>query len=72
MISQASYVGKLLERAGMADCKSAHTPMEAHYQLSNDSEGTPVDATFYRSIIGCSSYILHTPLDITFAVGFLR
>jgi hypothetical protein len=70
-VSQGAYASKLLERAGMADCNSTRTPMEARCQLSKDSKEAPVDATFYRSIIGSLRYLVNTRPDIAFAVGFL-
>ena len=70
-ISQAAYASKLLEKAGMAGCNPVRAPMEARCQLSKDSKEEPVDATFYRSIIGSLRYLVHTRADITFAVGFL-
>uniref|UniRef100_A0ACD6AP94 Uncharacterized protein n=1 Tax=Avena sativa TaxID=4498 RepID=A0ACD6AP94_AVESA len=70
-ITQAAYASKLLDKAGMAGCNAAHTPMEARCQLSKDSKETPVDATFYHSVIGSLRYLVHTRPDIAFAVGFL-
>jgi hypothetical protein len=70
-VSQGAYASKLLERAGMADCNSTRTPMEARCQLSKDSKEAPVDTTFYRSIIGSLRYLVNTRPDIAFAVGFL-
>lgn len=67
-ITQAAYATKLLDKAG---CNATHTPMEARCQLSKESKETPVDATFYRSIIGSLRYLVHTRPDISFAVGFL-
>jgi hypothetical protein len=46
------YAKKILEMAGMADCKAAATPMEERLMLSRDSTPEEVDVTLYRRIIG--------------------
>ncbi|KAG6490408.1 hypothetical protein ZIOFF_051704 [Zingiber officinale] len=38
-------------------------------QLHKDLEGTSVDATDYRRIIGCLRYLLHTRSDLSYSVG---
>lgn len=70
-ITQAAYAGKQLERAGMAGCHATHSIMEARCKVSKDNKEKPVDATFYRTVIGSLRYLVHTWLDISFAVGFL-
>ncbi|OAE34467.1 hypothetical protein AXG93_3472s1020 [Marchantia polymorpha subsp. ruderalis] len=70
-LSQAGYAGKLLERAGMAECNPALVPMEPQLKLSKDSKNPVTDATFYRSIVGCLRYLVHTRPDISFAVGYV-
>jgi hypothetical protein len=51
-LGQRAYARKLLERAGMANCKPAATPMEEWIKLSKQSATEKVDATHYRSIVG--------------------
>jgi hypothetical protein len=70
-LCQAAYGRKLLERAGLEDCNSCTTPMEARLKLSKESTANLVDKSHYRSIIGGLRYLTHTRPDITFAVGFL-
>ncbi|OAE22678.1 hypothetical protein AXG93_2675s1110 [Marchantia polymorpha subsp. ruderalis] len=70
-LSQAGYAGKLLELAGMAECNPALVPMEPRLKLSKDSKNPATDATFYRSIVGCLRYLMHTWLDISFAVRYV-
>jgi len=70
-ITQAAYASKLLDKARMAGCNAVHMPLEARCQPSKDSKETPVDATFYRSVIGSLRYLVHTRPDIAFVVGFL-
>jgi hypothetical protein len=71
-ISQGAYTSRLLDKPGMTDCNSVRTPKEARCQLSNDIKEAPVDANFYRSIIGSLRYLVNTRPDIAFAVGYLN
>uniref|UniRef100_A0ACD5U8P7 Uncharacterized protein n=1 Tax=Avena sativa TaxID=4498 RepID=A0ACD5U8P7_AVESA len=68
---QSSFATKLLEKAGMADCNTVHTPMESRLKLSKQSSNPAVDVTLYRSIIGSLRYLVHTRPDISFAVGMV-
>ncbi|KAG6501180.1 hypothetical protein ZIOFF_041052 [Zingiber officinale] len=43
--------------------------MEPKTQLHKDLEGTPVDATEYRRIVGYLRYLLHTRPDLSYSVG---
>jgi hypothetical protein len=56
----------------MMDSNSVRAPKEARCQLSKDSKEAPIDATFYRSIMGSLRYLVNTRPDITFAVGYLN
>jgi hypothetical protein len=71
VISQANYAKKLLQKAGMEDCNPCAVPMESRLKLSKTGDGEPVDATFFRSIVGSLRYLVHTRPDITFAVGYV-
>jgi hypothetical protein len=70
-LGQAAYAGKLLDKAGMGDCNPVHVPMEPRLKLSKKSSNPPVDATFYRIIVGSLRYLVHTRPDIAFAVGYV-
>lgn len=59
-LHEAHYAKKILEMAGMADCKAAATPMEERLRLSRDSKAEEVDATLYCRIIGSLRYLVHT------------
>jgi histone deacetylase 1/2 len=68
-LSQAQYTEDILERAGMANCKPASTPIEATPKLSA-ANGHPVDdGSFYRSITGALQYLTLTRPDIAYAVN---
>ncbi|KAH7858787.1 hypothetical protein Vadar_028059 [Vaccinium darrowii] len=70
-IKQAAYAEKLLERSGMANCNPCHVPMEARLKLSKSSTSPFVDATKYRSIVGCLRYLVHTRPDLAYSVGYV-
>ncbi|XP_066361409.1 uncharacterized mitochondrial protein AtMg00810-like [Miscanthus floridulus] len=71
MLGQSAYASKLLERSGMAECKSCVTPMEERLKPKKASTTAKVDATLYRSIVGGLRYLVHMRLDIAFAVGYV-
>jgi len=67
-LSQRQYALDLLQRAGMAECHSTSTPVDARAKLSA-SEGTPVaDPTKYRSLAGALQYLTLTRPDLAYAV----
>ncbi|XP_038890243.1 secreted RxLR effector protein 161-like [Benincasa hispida] len=43
--------------------------MEPKVQLYKDMEGAPIDATEYRSIVGCLRYLMNTRPDLSYVVG---
>ena len=70
-LGQSAYASKLLERSGMAECKPCVTPMEERLKPTKASTAAKVDAILYRSIVGGLRYLVHTRLDIVFAVGYV-
>ncbi|XP_066360981.1 uncharacterized mitochondrial protein AtMg00810-like [Miscanthus floridulus] len=70
-LDQSAYASKLLERSGMAECKPCVTPMEERLKLMKVNTTVKVDATIYRSIVSGLCYLVHTRLDIAFAVGYI-
>jgi hypothetical protein len=45
--------------------------MEARLKLSKTGNGKLVDATHYRSIVGSLRYLVHTRLEISYAIGYV-
>jgi hypothetical protein len=70
-ISQSGYARKVLDKAGMAGYNPCHTPMEPRLKLSKNSNGSPVNATEYRGLVGSLRYLVHTRPDISFVVGYV-
>jgi hypothetical protein len=67
----ARYHSDILQRAGMASCKPAPTPLSCSMKISAQV-GTPLiteDATKYHSIIGALQYPTLTCPDISFAMN---
>nr|GEV14253.1 putative reverse transcriptase domain-containing protein [Tanacetum cinerariifolium] len=51
-INQSKYVLEILNKYGMELCDHTGTPMEIKDKLNLDQNGTSIDATKYRSMIG--------------------
>nr|GEV50948.1 retrovirus-related Pol polyprotein from transposon TNT 1-94 [Tanacetum cinerariifolium] len=63
-INQSNYVLEILKKYGIESCDPVGTPMEIKDKLDLDQNGTPVDATKYRSMIGALMYITSSRPDI--------
>ena len=70
-LSQGQYARKLLERHGMANCKTAKSPIE-HLMEPSSSESSVQLKLEYNSIIGGLQYLANNSRpDISFAVNHL-
>ena len=69
-MNQNKYIGRVLERFNMSNCKPRVTPCELKTDLSNNSD--PVDLRKYHEIIGSLIYLMtYTRLDLSYVVGYL-
>nr|GEX02488.1 copia protein [Tanacetum cinerariifolium] len=66
-INQSNYVLEILKKYGMESCDLVGTPMEIKDKLDLDQNGTLVDATKYRSMIGALIYLTSSRPDIIHA-----
>ncbi|GJS57428.1 retrovirus-related pol polyprotein from transposon TNT 1-94 [Tanacetum coccineum] len=66
-INQSNYVLEILKKYGMEACDPVGTPMEIKDKLDLDQNGSPVDATKYRSMIGALMYLTLSRPDIVHA-----
>nr|GEU67012.1 uncharacterized mitochondrial protein AtMg00810-like [Tanacetum cinerariifolium] len=63
----SNYVLEILKKYGMESYDPVGTPMEIKDKLNLDQNGTPVDATKYRSMIGALMYLTSSRPDIVHA-----
>ncbi|GKA34785.1 retrovirus-related pol polyprotein from transposon TNT 1-94 [Tanacetum coccineum] len=66
-INQSNYVLEILKKYEMETCNPIGTPMEIKDKLDLDQNGTLVDATKYRSMIGALMYLTSSRPDIVHA-----
>ena len=55
----------------MSDCNASKTPMECRLKLNRDGEGTEVESTLLRKMIGCLRYLTLTRPDLVYSVSYL-
>jgi hypothetical protein len=69
-LAQGKYTVDVLKRFGMMDCKSMSTPMITNLRKLHDYDTCSdlVDPTMYRQLIGSLMYMIHTKLDICYAM----
>ncbi|PWA81315.1 ribonuclease H-like domain, Reverse transcriptase, RNA-dependent DNA polymerase [Artemisia annua] len=70
-IKQSAYATKILKKVGMLDCNETLIPMDPGTRLTKNTEGTMVNSSKYRSLIGCLRYLLHTRPDLSYSIGLL-
>nr|GEU63744.1 hypothetical protein [Tanacetum cinerariifolium] len=63
----SNYMLEILKKYGMESCDPVGIPMEIKDNLDLDQNGTPVDATKYRSMIGALIYLTSSRPDIVHA-----
>nr|GEW07257.1 hypothetical protein [Tanacetum cinerariifolium] len=63
----SKYVLEILNKYGIESCDTIGTPMEIKDKIDLDQNGTPVDATKYRSMIGALMYLTSSRPDIVYA-----
>nr|GEW35536.1 retrovirus-related Pol polyprotein from transposon TNT 1-94 [Tanacetum cinerariifolium] len=66
-INQSKYVLEILNKYGMESYDPVGTTMEIKDKLDLDQNGTPVDATKYRSMIGALMYLTSSRPDTVHA-----
>ncbi|GJR76230.1 retrovirus-related pol polyprotein from transposon TNT 1-94 [Tanacetum coccineum] len=66
-MNQSNYVLEILKKYGMETCDPIRTPMEIKEKFGLDKNGTLVDATKYRSMIGALMYLTSSRPDIVHA-----
>ncbi|KAK6164040.1 hypothetical protein DH2020_000904 [Rehmannia glutinosa] len=67
-ISQTKYTRDLMKMFGLDNKKHMKTPMGTNDKLSKDENGTPIDPTLYRSMIGSLLYLIASRPYISYSV----
>ena len=71
-ITQEGYIGRVLEKFGMSDCKPVATPMDKDKPHEREGEEEACDKMLYQQLIGSLGWIaIGTRPDISFAVFYL-
>ena len=73
-LSQHTYITRMLEKFGMADCKGAAVPVQQtlHHPPPSAEPLSQHQHALYRSMIGALLYAANTTrMDISYAVGYL-
>jgi hypothetical protein len=70
-IFQAKYVKDMLKRFRMVNCKLLVTPIATGTYLNKNDEGSCVDTTLYKILVGSLRYLTIIRHDIMFVVSFI-
>ncbi|KAH9751748.1 retrovirus-related pol polyprotein from transposon RE1 [Citrus sinensis] len=70
-LSQTKYIGDLLKKAQMLDCKGCQTPMSSTEKLVKDKGAMFENPSLYRSLVGSLQYVTLTRPEIAFTVNKL-
>jgi hypothetical protein len=72
-LSQSKYAIDVLHKFGMLNCKSMTTSMISNLKKLHDqaTSSNTEDPTIYRQIIGSLMYLVHTRLNICYAMNAL-
>jgi len=68
VLNQRKYCLDLLSDSGLLACKSAFSPMEPSYPLSESEGSLLLNPGEYRRLIGRLLYLTHTRSNISFAI----
>ena len=72
IMSQETYVKKILKQFNMENCKSRSTPCDIKQNIKQNEENIAVDAKLYRAIVGSLIYCMFiTRPDLSFSVTML-
>ncbi|GJT95153.1 retrovirus-related pol polyprotein from transposon TNT 1-94 [Tanacetum coccineum] len=67
-LNQSKYASKIIKKYGLPTSDSVDTPMVKKNKLDEDLQGTPVDATLYRGMIGSLMYLTSSRPDLIYVV----
>ncbi|GJV25930.1 retrovirus-related pol polyprotein from transposon TNT 1-94 [Tanacetum coccineum] len=67
-LNQSKYASEIIKKYGLMPSDYVDTPMVEKNKLDEDPQGTPVDATLYRGIIGSLMYLTSNRPDLIYVV----
>nr|GEU64060.1 retrovirus-related Pol polyprotein from transposon TNT 1-94 [Tanacetum cinerariifolium] len=67
-VSNKHHVHEIIKKYGLLTSESVDTPIVEKNKLYEDLQGTPVDATLYRGMIGSLMYLTSSRLDFIYAI----
>ncbi|GKF11295.1 uncharacterized mitochondrial protein-like protein, partial [Tanacetum coccineum] len=67
-LNQSKYASEIIKKYGLLSSDSVDTPMVEKNKLDEDLQGTPVDTTLYRGMIGSLMYLTSSRPDLIYAV----
>lgn len=70
-INQRKYANEVLERFGMINCNAVKNPMVPCFKAVKDEDGTCIDATIYKQMVGSLMYLTATRPDLAFVVSVI-
>lgn len=71
-ISQSKYANDVLKRFNMVKCKTSPTPSMMGLKLSKEDEGSCVDPTLFKRMVGRIMYLIATSPDIMYRVSLFK
>ena len=70
-ISQEAYAKSILKKFNMEESNVVSTPVNCGIILSRYDEGSNIDATYFKSLVGSLCFLTCTRLDILYEVGLV-
>ena len=70
-ICQRRYAQEILKQFGMDRCNSVKNPIVSGCKLSKDEEGTKVDASMFKQVVGSLMYLTATRPDLMYGVSLI-
>ena len=70
-VSQKKYAEDMLKKFGMEECNAVRNPMVPGNRLTKDGDGTSVDPTSFKQLVGCLRYLTATRPDLIYSVNLV-
>jgi hypothetical protein len=71
VMHQQKYIGEILEKFEMTDCKPILNPSDTNVKLDECADEEGVDPTLFRQMIGSLRYLCNSIPDICYAVSVI-